>query len=181
MRGSVLKYAPWLAALFLLGRSVGADADDLATGGVWVIGDSIGVGIAAALKRADVLVESHAEVSTNARQWRMRVSNMPSSWRFVVISLGTNDAQSAELRREFAGNIAAIAAELRERGHVVCLLLPPSEHSAIPSQLDYERLDQVANLLVVRETVDMADKWHPTAAGYDRLAYVVEQIRRQRA
>lgn len=147
---------------------------------VWVIGDSVGVGIASALRRANLAPFDNAEKSTTARQWAARLPNMsgPRGRRFVVVSLGTNDAQSAELRREFISNARAIVAELQRRGHVVCWVLPPSEKSLIPSVTDLERLMAIPGLLVAQERVDMADQWHPTAAGYDRLARVVTAIRR---
>jgi len=145
---------------------------------VLVLGDSIGVGIAGAFKRAGVPVRGMAENGTTARQWRARVTSIYARERFVVVSLGTNDAQSAELRREFASNVLAIAAELQARGHVVCLVLPPSEKSAVPSSADWERLTTNERLIVIQERVHMSDAWHPTAAGYDRLVAVLQTIRR---
>jgi lysophospholipase L1-like esterase len=152
-------------------------------GGVWVLGDSIGVGLAGALARAGVDFDTEAENSTTASQWRGRLAlrkTWPSVRRFVVISLGTNDGVSATLRKSFADNAVAIILELHRRGHVVCWLMPPSEQSLIPAGVDLERII-ATGAIVLQERVPMSDQWHPTAAGYDQLALKIESIRRSKS
>jgi lysophospholipase L1-like esterase len=168
-----------IAAIFAalaLPDSTAANAEPV---GVWVIGDSIGVGIVGALRRANVPVVAEAQESTNARQWRGMLKWTVSGPAFVVVSLGTNDGVSAELRSEFEQNALAIVEELRQRGHVVCWVLPPSAESLIPTPQTLERL-LASGAVVLQKRVAMADKWHPTAAGYDDLAASIESIRRSR-
>jgi hypothetical protein len=151
---------------------------------IWVIGDSIGVGIGGALARAKVRTAQDAINSTTARSWLQRLRAPGFVWpqwpRFVVVSLGTNDAQSAELRREFSVNALAIIEELTRRGHVVCWVLPPSEASLIPRPADLERLT-AAGIVVIWQRVSMADAWHPTAAGYDAIAGVIAAAKAARS
>lgn len=152
-------------------------------GGAWVLGDSIGVGLAGALARAGADFDSEAENSTTASQWRGRLAlrnTWPNVRRFVVISLGTNDGVNATLRKNFADNAVAIILELHRRGHVVCWLMPPSDQSLIPGGIDLERII-ATGAIVLQERVPMADQWHPTATGYDQLASKIESIRRSKS
>jgi lysophospholipase L1-like esterase len=152
-------------------------------GGAWVLGDSIGVGLAGAFTRAGVDFDSEAENSTNASQWRGRLAlrkTWPNVRRFVVISLGTNDGVNATLRKRFADNAVAIIGELQRRGHVACWLMPPSAQSLVPSSVDLERII-ATGAIVLQERVPMADQWHPTAAGYNQLASQIESIRRSKS
>lgn len=180
-RGGLLALLPFLALGALLSESEDGSASGALHPDVWVLGDSIGVGIEGALRRAGVLVRGDAINSTTAQFWAARLRDTALVWptgrRFVVVSLGTNDAQTATLRKGFATAAASIVAELQKRGHVVCWVLPPSEASAVPSSTDLERLIGLG-VVVLQERVPMGDTWHPTAAGYDHLAAVIEQNRR---
>jgi len=174
-----------LGALGAFALSEDSPAESTILPEIWVIGDSIGVGIASAMVRANMPHVSRAIISTTARQW-LTVLRAPDygSWpqgkRLVVVSLGTNDAQSVELRREFISNALAIVAELRARGHVVCWVLPPSASSLIPQPGDFDRLLE-AGATPLWTRVPMADTWHPTATGYDELAAAIEHLRRNPA
>lgn len=152
-------------------------------GPVWVVGDSIGVGIAAALRRAGVKVVERAQNSTNARQWAGRLPDAeywPEEPRTIVVSLGTNDAISAELRKEFMVHARTIARTLLAAGHQVIWVLPPSKDSRIPQDGDINTLIAFGGSWILERDLVMADKWHPTAAGYDTLASVVLRVRQGR-
>lgn len=154
-------------------------------GEVWVTGDSIGVGVAAALRRAGVRVIEKAVVGTNARQWSKKMTetwNAQGQWpdgpRAFVVSLGTNDAASAELLKEFRANAQTIVAALRARGHRVIWILPPSPKCRIPQGSDLEFLTALGGEWVLDRSVELSDVWHPTASGYDQLAATVQRIRK---
>lgn len=176
MKLSLKSLVPLMALLAIGGTSEQARSRELP---IWVIGDSIGVGVAAALRRAGLHIEAEPMNGTTARRWlgwlRAR-RTWPTGPRFVVVSLGTNDAQSKELRYEFAANAVAIVEELQRRGHRVCWLLPPSKASLVPSSLDLERLVASGAAVIQEREVPMGDAWHPTAAGYDELAAVVRRV-----
>jgi hypothetical protein len=149
---------------------------------VWVIGDSIGVGIAAALRRAGVPVVEKARNNTTARQWRAWMADTkgerwPMSPRVVVISLGTNDSASADLLSEFRANAKAIMWSMRARGHRVIWVLPPSGSSRIPRGSDLEFLLALGGEWLLERELPMGDLWHPSVAGYDRLAERVQKLR----
>ena len=152
-------------------------------GAVWVVGDSIGVGVAAGLRRAGVSVVEKARNSTTARQWVSRLRD-PSYWptapSVVVVSLGTNDAVSAELRKEFRANAQALMQALAGRGHSVIWILPPSPSARIPEGSDLEFLIGLGGRWILDRGLPLADAWHPTVTGYDRLAAAVETIRKGR-
>lgn len=136
---------------------------------LWCLGDSIGQGIAAALRRAGVTIEDDSQQSSTTAQWAERLPNVAKANRIAVVSLGTNDAQDRGLRREWSTNVREIVRELVARGCRVLWVLPPSSQSLVPSQSDLETLAQLgAEFLWLR--VPMVDAWHPSAAGYDTLA-----------
>lgn len=142
-----------------------------------VIGDSIGVGVgvAMAMQSQGIEVVSIAKVSTNARQWSARLSEpiWPSEPTNVVISLGTNDAQSPELMKEFRTNVAQISQRLSAQGHRLIWILPPSPDCVIPRGNDLEFLWSLGGVWIYNRQLPMADKWHPTAQGYAELARFV--------
>lgn len=139
---------------------------------IWLIGDSIGVGLASAMRRAKVEVDDSTINGSTTKQWVGLLRNITRGNTWAVVSLGTNDAVDKALRREFATNTEAIVNELRARNCRVIWLLPPSASSMIPAQTDLERLTQLdASFMQLRPP--MADTWHPTAAGYDMLAAAI--------
>lgn len=148
-------------------------------GPVWVLGDSIGVGVAAGLRRLGVSVVDKAEVSTTTEQWRARVTatEEPRAKSVVVVSLGTNDAVSAVLRARWRDNALAVARVLIGRGHLVVWVLPPSAKSALPRLEDIAAL-RAEGVRVIWDRVPMADVWHPNVQGYDALAVAVEAVRK---
>ena len=147
---------------------------------LWVVGDSIGVGIAAALRRAGERITDMAVESTNARQWVVELAKgqWPSEPATIVVSLGTNDAASAVLLREFRANAETIMRALLARGHQVIWILPPSPACRIPQGSDVEFFMNLGGHWVLDRSIELSDKWHPTAAGYDRLAASVRAIRK---
>lgn len=148
-------------------------------GPVWVIGDSIGVGIAAALRRRGVSLIDRAEVSTTTAQWMGRVRDLEGRVpAVVVVSLGTNDAVARGLREQWRANAVQVVETLTRAGHAVIWVMPPSSHCTLPAPGDADAIRAAGARVIQVRGVPMADEWHPTARGYDALAAEVDAVRR---
>lgn len=161
--------APFAILALILAGAAGkelAKADGLE---LCILGDSLGVGIAGALVRARVSFAAQARESTNARQWASTITeHLPTTPSLVVISLGTNDALSDVLRAEFPGHLRTIARAIHGAGHALLWVLPAGP-SLIPDAATLQAMsDEHVQAIVPR--VEMSDKWHPTAQGYDAIA-----------
>jgi lysophospholipase L1-like esterase len=101
-------------------------------------------------------------MSTNAAQWRNRIRAIVSTGEYdaVLVSLGSNDAQSASLRDQFDENVAELCAEVRASGARCVLLIPPNSAA--------DRLPLPAGVELLRSPpVELApDGIHLTPRGY---------------
>lgn len=144
------------------------------TGGrLWVLGDSIGVGVSAQLRALGVPHESRVEQSTTAQQWLARGHDVLAELApgdVVSVSLGTNDYQSASLLAGFAGAMAQLRAGVESRGARFVWLAPPS-----PS-IDDWRFRFGTPYEIAGKSLPMADRWHPTVEGYRMLAEAVRRL-----
>jgi hypothetical protein len=142
-------------------------------GTLWLVGDSIAVGVRSALIRGGVTPMGVPEESTTARQWLQRVKRCEiASGDTVVMSVGSNDWVSDELRPEFANNMLRMAAWVNALGARFVWLAPPSplieDEALLPRPMRPATIED--------KSLPMADKWHPTAEGYERLATQVRAV-----
>jgi lysophospholipase L1-like esterase len=169
-----LLMAAGLALLLLASSDDGlAQQTEAPTGRLWVIGDSIAVGVSAALSRAGVAHLGSPETSTTARQWLGRIRGLDIvSGDVVVMSVGTNDWVSTELRPEFTNNMLRMMALMNARGARFVWLAPPSalveDVELMPRPMRPQTIED--------KSLPMADRWHPTAEGYERLAAQVRGV-----
>jgi lysophospholipase L1-like esterase len=161
--------APFAIIALILAGAAGkelAKADGL---GLCILGDSLGVGIATAFHRRDITFTAEAKESTNARQWASTIAeHLPATPSLVVMSLGTNDALSDVLRAEFPAHMRTIARAIHGAGHALVWVLPAGP-SLIPDSATLQVMSE-ENVQAIVPRVEMADKWHPTAQGYDAIA-----------
>jgi lysophospholipase L1-like esterase len=104
-------------------------------------------------------------VGTNAAQWRSRVGQYLSpAPDLVLASLGSNDAQSASLRAEFAANVTALCERARAvRARCVLLEAPNRTATQVAMPAGVE--------ILVPPAVELApDGIHPTGRGYRQWA-----------
>ncbi len=135
-----------------------------------LIGDSLAAGLgpplATELASRAVTLTTRAEISTNADQWRHRAPAIFESLRpdVVLMSLGSNDAQSSSLTSAFPDNVRAICDSARSAGAKRCALLVAPNRTA--SEVTHGSVESIWPLPVQLS----ADGIHPTATGYQKWA-----------
>ncbi len=135
-----------------------------------LIGDSLAVGLgsplATELGALGTTLTTRAEVSTNADQWRRRAPAIFESLRpdIVLMSLGSNDAQSSSLTAAFPDNLRAICDAARAAGAKRCALLVAPNRTA--SEVAHDGVEAIWPLPVQLSS----DGIHPTATGYHNWA-----------
>lgn len=143
-------------------------------GAVWIVGDSIAVGVSQALRRRGFGHNAQAKSGTALRVWRSRVQGLGiKQGDLLVLSCGTNDWVSPVLREEFPAGILEVRQWADAHGIGLLWLVPPSP------EVDLSQLDPAGQVsrLTLRE-LPMADRWHPTAEGYEEIAEAVVEAAR---
>lgn len=158
-----------------------ATVPPLAAGGQYdlcILGDSLGVGISQALSNHGIPHTGTPKGSTTAPQWASVIAErLPSTRSLVVVALGTNDALSPQIKAEFPEHMRAITRAIRAAGHAVLWILPAGP-STLPDDATW-RVVADEQIQTMTPRVEMADKWHPTGAGYDAIGrQIVEHLMR---
>ncbi len=138
-----------------------------------LIGDSLAVGLgpplATELASRAVALTTRAEVSTNADQWRRRAPALFESLHpeIVLMSLGSNDAQSSSLTTSFPDNVRTICDAAHASGARRCALLLAPNRTA--SAVTPDGVEVIAPPVVQLQS----DGIHPTASGYRAWAIAI--------
>lgn len=162
-------------------RSARTSSRPVALGPVAVIGDSLAVGLAGPLK---LTLGRLGEITgwgvggSIAAMWTMQVDAvLATDPRTVIVSLGTNDALSADARAKFPARIRLIADKVRAAGALPVLLESPARLSRIGEM--NSALGATGSTVVAPPVGIMmqADNVHPTPAGYQQWAnHIARQI-----
>lgn len=142
---------------------------------VLLLGDSIGVGLAAPLAREavarHVAFTAAVKSGSTAGLWRARAAELVRRGQTVVVSLGTNDCKDPRSRacERFPDRARAIDELVRDRGGRTLWLVPTWVPWAATIRLGLREAGQVAQELGTDVPV-APDGIHPTPEGYRVLA-----------
>lgn len=171
--------------------STPAPAASSNSGGVLMIGDSLGVGLASAMKKFfTVPFHSAAQQSTTIDQWGetdhinvlMQASGLaqrkPS---LVLVSLGTNDIAGGGDANPKRAAVREIVRLVREAGSKVAWIAPPTLPPTLPAGFGVRAVlaQELAALAVPMFESDQiviprgGDHLHPTGEGYESWAVAI--------
>lgn len=161
----------------LLWRGVGSRSPSRAsaTGPVAVIGDSLAVGLTPPLK---IALGKLGKVTgwgiggSIAAMWTLQVEAvLVTGPRTVIVSLGTNDAQSSDALAKFPARIRTIVDKIRAAGALPVLLSSPAK---LPAEIDLALHATGARVVSPPANIQMqGDGTHPTSAGYQQWAQAI--------
>lgn len=152
---------------------------------VWVIGDSLGVGLLPKLKeigqRNDIPVVGNPVGGTIIRQWSQKDLQEIETWgaTTVLIVLGSNDANANEqyVRDQAPGYALDLTNKLKKMGVKIWWLAPGQTGALVRSEEVRSMIEQLAfsESFIAKPVPDFIPYWsadmiHPTPDGYRQLA-----------